>query len=228
MGSEDRKLEALAERRWRREQHRTERLEIKVNETRPHGDQALAEALEGSPPVGRSGIHGFTIRKPVKLPPFVPAPLVKKGPPKVRPVNALTGDLSVKRHKAAPATRIALPAVALAHGIMADGPGKKFDVEITARPQGAEAILAYLRSKGVALTLASDKAHIIPSTAGGRLMVDHRALIETAGPLLVAYLNGTPLQCQVAWAHPKGADLTATVVLVGGAVACAACAAGAS
>ncbi|HEY5473405.1 MAG TPA: hypothetical protein VIK32_09485, partial [Candidatus Limnocylindrales bacterium] len=91
------------------------------------------------------------------------------------------------------------------------------------RVRGPEAILAHLRRKGVVISLAADKVHLLVQTEGGHpLMLGQRALVEASALLLVAFLRGEPLTCGVKWAHAKGTD-TAITLLVGGCPCCAAC-----
>ena len=71
--------------------------------------------------------------------------------------------------------------------------------------------------------LAADKLHILVRTPGGHpLLLGERALVEQSAPLLVAFLNGTPLVCGVRWVHKEGTEMAVTL-LVGGAPCCVGC-----
>lgn len=85
---------------------------------------------------------------------------------------------------------------------------------------GSEAIVAVLRDKGVELRLSADKSAIVPVADSGRQSDSVRGLIEQAAPLLVAYLRGQPLRCQLR--HSEKQPPEAESLLVGGAAACSA------
>ena len=221
MGSEDLKLERAADKRLAREQHRQDRRTI-VNastDTRPHGDAALGAAIEPKP-TGRFGLHAFTICQPPKREPFTPAPLVKRTP-RVRPVDAVTEGLALRKRAAPLPTRTPLAAGAMFSGSAVDAPGKALEVQPILRPRGAEAIIAALRQKGITLALSADGRYVVPASKGGRMFGSDRDLITLTADLLRAHLAGAPLVCQVG-PHEKGTDATAVSVAVGGCPVCAA------
>ncbi|HEX7400172.1 MAG TPA: hypothetical protein VF302_10410 [Candidatus Limnocylindrales bacterium] len=192
-------------------------------DTRPHGDNALAQAIEPKPS-GRFGLHAFTIRQPPKREPFVPKPLVRRTP-RLRPVDGVTEALAPHKRTAPLPTRTTLDAAAPMHGIAVDAPGKAIAPEAVTRPRGAEAIIGYLRGRGVELSLSTDGAHVLPRSLAGRMFSNDRALLDRAGPLLVAYLAGAPLRC-MAGKHDNGVADTAVTIAVGGCPMCAYHAAG--
>lgn len=90
--------------------------------------------------------------------------------------------------------------------------------------RGAEALLARLASKGATVTLSADGTSMVVTSSGGRPRPGVSELVQVAGPLILAYLrDGKAPDCTVS-AH-KVAQPASTVVL-GGALACAACMAG--
>lgn len=82
--------------------------------------------------------------------------------------------------------------------------------------RGVAAILEAFRSRGVELALTPAGTMY---ASGSRLTVDVQRLIEQAGPLLHAHLQGVPLECD--FAHHDGQAPEAVSLLVGGAACCA-------
>jgi hypothetical protein len=80
--------------------------------------------------------------------------------------------------------------------------------------RGPAAIIERLARRGVTLGLVG--GHIVPVTARGPSS-DLRDILETAAPLLAAYLAGTPLLCL---GSHKGAPPEAVTLAVGGAPLC--------
>jgi hypothetical protein len=218
------RLERLADRRLAHEHHRIERLENKVNATEPkHGDAALEAALNPRP-TGRSSLHGFTIRAP-KKPEYVPTGRIGKPVPKaLRAVEAIPIVFAPTPRRAVPKKAVAgRPDMIIAAEDEYGQPPIPVKVAPKTRVRGPEAIITYLRKKGVVVALAADKVHLLVQTEGGHpLMLGERALVEVSAPLLVAFLRAEPLTCGVKWAHAKGTD-TAVTLLVGGTPACAGC-----
>ncbi len=180
-----------------------------------HGDAAFSE-----PTLPRHALHGFTWRRQKPAEPIGPTPLVRRTRT-MRPVDAVTAALARREKRPTLPTRTPLDAAAMLSGAIVDAPRPAFAARPLARQRGAEAIVSYLRGKGIDLALSSDGAHVIPRSLGGRMFDPDRALVERCGPLLAAHLSGAPLRC-VAGKHAAGTDDLAVSVLVGGAPCCAA------
>jgi hypothetical protein len=89
------------------------------------------------------------------------------------------------------------------------------------RIRGPEAILGHLRKKGIEITLAGDRAHLLVKTPGGHpLMLGERALVEASAPLLLGHLLDAPLACAVK-KHDR--PTIACAILLGGCPCCAEC-----
>jgi hypothetical protein len=166
MGSDHERLQARADARLAKEAHRQERHEMNAD-TRLHGDHAAQAAIEGSAPTGRSGIRGFTFRREAKAAPLPPKPLVRRTL-RLRPVDGVTEALAPRKRTAPLPTRTPLDAAAPMHGIAVSGPVKAIALESADRPRGPEAIIRYLRGRGVELSLSTDGAHVVPRSLAGR------------------------------------------------------------
>lgn len=86
--------------------------------------------------------------------------------------------------------------------------------------RGPEAILAALAKRGVLVGLNADRTALVVTGPGGRVTLDPRAVIEAAGPLLLAYLKGSPLHCTVT-VHAEPVD--AVTIALGGSPWCGEC-----
>lgn len=86
--------------------------------------------------------------------------------------------------------------------------------------RGPAAILERLSRAGATVRLSTDRLDLVVTTSGGILGAGVLELIDRAGPLLVAHLNGEPLACTVS--KHKGSVLATTFAL-GGAPWCGDC-----
>lgn len=86
--------------------------------------------------------------------------------------------------------------------------------------KGPAGILGDLAGAGINVALAADREHLAVSTQGGILLPDLTGVVDTFDRLLVAYLRGAPLACEV---NEHKRPVEAVTVIVGGAAACAEC-----
>lgn len=88
-------------------------------------------------------------------------------------------------------------------------------------PRGPEAIVGYLARRGVTLKPTADGAFAVEAEAG-RLDEATRNAITAAGPLLRAYLHGSPRKCAMP-AHVGSEPPDAVTLTLGGAGWCGEC-----
>jgi hypothetical protein len=188
-----------------------------TTDSRPHGDAAVAQAIEPRPK-NRFSLTTFTERARPKREPIAPAPLLRR-PPRLRPVAACTVDLAAPGRSTALPLKTPLDAAAMRAGIAVSGEAHVTTARATVHPRGTDAALDYLARHGIEPQLSADGMCAWPRTAK-RMDLNARQVWLHYGRQIVARKRGEAIECEHPGRHPNGVSTVGEVPILGGAVFC--------
>jgi hypothetical protein len=178
--------------------------ELETRRTYRSGEELPNGPITAATVDGELVFTGYAVHEPGALAALQDTtPRAPRPPRKVKPIDLLSGTIAAKSHPTSYGTagRTGAP-----------------------RTAGVADLLRRIESKGARVTLSADGTSLVVSAPGARSPVGVAELIEKAGPLILAYLAGSPLRCTV---RDHGADAPQAVSLsLGSTPICAECLAG--
>lgn len=174
-------------------------------------ETVIVEAEAG----GKRGYQAFDLHAPGTYERFINTLLrTPKPKPAPRPVDRLGSVFLAERIP----ERIFASAARRAESLTGTSPSAPVIKSAAPPARGAEAVIARLARNGATVALSVDRAQLVVSCVGGSPGPGVVELVEAAGPLMLAYLQGSPLQCDVTKHTAE-----ATTFALGGAPWCGEC-----